>query len=69
MPFPMIPAASDRALETFKRLGVKTWVHDKVYGLVSDPNAPHGFRLVASAETYDELATKLEQIHAANGSL
>jgi hypothetical protein len=60
---PKSPTASKLA-QTFAaaavlyRLGVVTWTHDKVYGLVRDPGAPYGYRVVASARSVVALAGK-----------
>lgn len=36
-------------------LGVHVWERDLYYGLVRDASAPHGYRLVASGKTLDQL--------------
>lgn len=42
-----------------RKMGVRTWVHDRVYAVVADHSAPHGFRFVASAPSFDSLVVKL----------
>lgn len=58
-----LPAGSARGVT------IHTWTHGKVYGLVADPAAPHGFRLVGEARTHAVLVTKLQVQFLRDGCL
>lgn len=49
------------AAGTLHQLGVHIWVHDRLYGLVADKGAPHGYRLVGSGKTLVELAARVHR--------
>lgn len=54
------PVAPDpEATKQLAKLGVTIFVHGKVFGLVRDRKAPHGYRVIASAASIRGLLAKL----------